>query len=178
MFTTDKINTFIAEVIIANTEAHWPSVVNLHNSLCKRHTVSICCHLFSLHSRSAGLALHSRGDLYVHGETTPVHLFGRDAGETAIRHPLPRGPSQRLRRLDNPTFLSVYTYLNSSTPNYLPSPASPLTLLDLPLRQTISSLCSAAPNKTTHFYFVWFQFEWLINALHVYPCVFSFLNHS
>lgn len=132
MFTTDKINTFTAEVIIANTEAHWPSVVNLHNSLCKRHTVSICCHLFSLHSRSAGLALHSRGDLYVHGETTPVHLFGRDAGETAIRHPLPRGPSQRLRRLDNPTFLSVYTYLNSHPklspftrlPPYTPGPSS------------------------------------------------------
>lgn len=68
----------------------------------------------SLLSRSARLALHSRGDLYVHGETAPVHIFGCDAGETAIRHPLPRGPTERLGRLDDPVFPSRYDSLRSA----------------------------------------------------------------
>lgn len=80
-------------------------------------------------SRSARLTLHSCGNLYVHGETAPVHLFRRDAGETAIRHPLPRGPSQRLRRLDNPTFASIPA---------CPSPAPVSYFWPLPPLQTHS----------------------------------------
>lgn len=97
----------------------------------------IKCAVFPL-SRSARLALHSRGDLHVHGETAPVHVSRCDAGETAIRHPLPRGPSQRLRRLDNPTFPSVYTC--PQHPSYFIPSHYWIFLWDSPL-------CSAAPPK-------------------------------
>lgn len=54
--------------------------------------------------RSVRLPLHSRGDLHVHGQTAPVHLSGCDAGEATLCHPLPRGPSEWLRRADDPSF--------------------------------------------------------------------------
>lgn len=94
----------------------------------------------SLLSRSARLPLHPRGDLYVHGETAPVHLFGRDVGETALRHPLPRGPTQWLR-LDNKTF-NMHT---CPSLNHLP----PFTckLQDLPLRRSL--FCSNNPIDLT-----------------------------
>lgn len=93
--------------------------------------------------RSARLALHPGGDLYVHGETAPVYFFGRDAGETALRHPLPRGPTQRLRRLDNrifpPPCAPNLTLTRDPFSPFIPK------FLDFPLRQT---LCSAA--STSH----------------------------
>lgn len=53
--------------------------------------------LISVLCRAARFTIHPCGDLYVHGQTATVHLFGRDAGETAIRHSLPRGPSQWIK---------------------------------------------------------------------------------
>lgn len=86
--------------------------------------------------RSARLSLHPGGDLYVHGETAPVYFFGRDAGETALRHPLPRGPTQRLRRLDNRIFPPM-----CPKPRPHPWPLFSLHPQVPGLRQT---LCSAA----------------------------------
>lgn len=65
--------------------------------------------------RAARFTIHPRGDLYVHGQTATVHLFGRDAGETAIRHSLPWGPSQWIKDLtilkNKKTHMHTHTHL-------------------------------------------------------------------
>lgn len=109
--------------------------------------------------RSARLALHPGGDLYVHGETAPVYFFGRDAGETALRHPLPRGPTQRLRRLDNRIFPPHVPQTSPSpvTPFLPSSPSSWTFLWDRPY-----ALLHRQATKLILLHFQWQCF--------VYPC--------
>lgn len=151
---TNSLLGFTSDKIITKLIANVTQLFRLLQSHEKLRWL-LCCDTqscFSPLSRSARLALHSCGDLYVHGEAATVHLFRCDAGETAIRHPLPRGPSQRLRRLDNPTFLNLQTWSPTHHPTdlifdlCLPSPSHTPT----PSAETDHSpVCYVAPTKPT-----------------------------